>query len=182
MTDDELNNLLNKAQSGDREAFGLIYDEYSQKIYKFIFFRTSHKEVAEDILSETFVKAWQKISQINSSKALSAWLYQVAKNNIIDYYRLKKEFVALEEVEDVLEDAQNLVEALNLSLEQTKLLDLLSQLPKEQAAVIKYKYLEELENIEIAHIMNKTEGAIRVLQHRAIQHLKELLNNNEKKR
>ncbi|MBI2356231.1 MAG: hypothetical protein HYV13_03455 [Candidatus Doudnabacteria bacterium] len=88
MTDEELNKLLSEAQSGDHEAFGLIYDEYSGRIYKFIFFRVGHKEVAEDILSETFVKAWNKISQINSYKALSSWFYQVAKNNIVDYYRL----------------------------------------------------------------------------------------------
>lgn len=180
MTDDELNNLLTLAQSGDREAFGVIYDEYSGKIYKFIFFRVSHKEVAEDILSDTFVKAWSKIGQINSYKALVGWLYQVAKNNIIDYYRLKKETVSLEDVESLLEDPQNVVEAANLSLEQKKLLDMLILLPLEQSAVIRYKFLEELDNVEIAHIMNKTEGAIRVIQHRAVANLKKLFNEKSK--
>ncbi|MBI4049733.1 MAG: sigma-70 family RNA polymerase sigma factor [Candidatus Doudnabacteria bacterium] len=180
MTEDDLNNLLSLAQSGDREAFGVIYDQYSGKIYKFIFFRVNHKEVAEDILSDTFVKAWNKISQIQSPQALSSWLYQVAKNNIIDYYRIKKETVSLQEVESILEDPQNIVEAANLSLEQTQLLELIRDLPPDQASVIQYKFFEELENAEIAQIMNKTEGAVRVIQHRAVANLKKLLNQKLK--
>lgn len=181
MTDEELNNLLTQAQSGNREAFGLIYDEYSGKIYKFIFFRVGHKEVAEDILSDTFVKAWNKIDQVNSYKALSSWLYQVAKNNVIDYYRIKREIVALEEVESILEDPKNLIEEANLNLEQKKLFDLVLQLPKDQSAVIRYKFFEELETAEIAQIMNKTEGAVRVIQHRAVGNLKKLFNQKVKR-
>ncbi|HEV8601610.1 MAG TPA: RNA polymerase sigma factor [Patescibacteria group bacterium] len=182
MTDEELNNLLLKAQSGDRESFGLIYGLYSQKIYKFIYFRIGHhKEMAEDLLSDTFVKAWLKIEQINSPKALSSWLYQVAKNNIIDYYRLKKTTVNLEEVEDTLEDAVNPVDEANLGVEQKKILELIEQLSSEQAQVIRYKFFEDLTNPEIAHIMNKNEGAVRVIQHRAILKLKELFNKRNKK-
>ena len=82
MTEEQLKNTLRLAQNGNSEAFALIYDYFAPKIYKFIYFRTGHKEVAEDILSDTFIKGWQKINQINSPEALSAWLYQIAKNNI----------------------------------------------------------------------------------------------------
>lgn len=181
MTDEELNNLLFKAQSGDQESFGLIYGLYSQKIYRFIYLKIGHKELAEDLLSDTFVKAWLKIKQVNSHKALSSWLYQVAKNNIIDYYRLKKTTVNLEEVEDTLEDSVNPVDETNLSIEQKKTLEFLEQLPSDQAQVIRYKFFEDLTNQEIAHIMNKNEGAIRVIQHRAILKLKELLDKSKKK-
>lgn len=176
MTDLELELILQQAQTGDSEAFGVIYDEYSGRIYKFIFRRVGHKEVAEDVLSDTFLKAWQKLTQISSPRALSSWLYQIARNNVIDYYRLKREVVALEDVEHILEDTRNLIDEVNLSLEQKRILDLLPQLSTEQAAVVKYKFLEELENAEIAHIMDKTEGAIRVIQHRAIANLRRLLN------
>lgn len=181
MTEEELKLILKKAQNGDSVAFGLIYDHFSQKIYRFIYFRVGHKEVAEDILSDTFVKGWQKINQINTPQALSAWLYQIAKNNIIDYYRIKKDTIALSEVEEFLEDEINPVDLTSLNLQQKKLVELMNGLSEEQQQVIKYKFFEDLENEEIAYVMGKTEGAIRVLQHRAIEKLKELVNLSRKK-
>jgi RNA polymerase sigma-70 factor (ECF subfamily) len=175
MTEEQLKEILKKAQNGDSEAFALIYDHFAGKIYKFIYFRVGHKEVAEDVLSDTFVKSWQKINQVNSPQALSAWLYQIAKNNIIDYYRIKKETVDLAEVEDFLEDEVDPVDLTSLNIQQKKLLQLMTQLPEEQQQVIKYKFFEDLENEEIAYVMDKSEGAIRVIQHRAITKLKELI-------
>jgi RNA polymerase sigma-70 factor, ECF subfamily len=179
MTEEQLADILKKAQKGDSESFALIYDHFSPKIYKFIYFRVGHKEVAEDVLSDTFVKSWQKINHVNSPAALSAWLYQIAKNNIIDYYRIKKETVALEDVEDFLEDEVNPVDTTSLNMDQKRILQVMNQLPPEQQEVIKYKFFEDLSNEEIAYVMNKTEGAIRVIQHRAITKLKELVNKND---
>jgi RNA polymerase sigma-70 factor (ECF subfamily) len=179
MTEEELKNCLQKAQSGDQEAFGRIYDHFADKIYRFIYFRVGHQQVAEDVLSDTFVKSWEKINQINSPSALSGWLYQIAKNNIIDYYRLKKELVTLSEVEEFLIDEANPVDSVNLNLEQNNILNVLNQLPQDQQQVIKYRFFEDLSNEEIAYVMGKSEGAIRVLQHRAINKLKELLNTKK---
>ena len=176
MNEEELKQILQKAQNGDQEAFALIYDQFADKIYRFIFFRVGHKEVAEDVLSDTFIKSWQKINQINTPQALSGWLYQIAKNNIIDYYRIKRDLVPLEQVENTLEDAVNPVDSANATMQQKRILLVLDQLPKEQQEVIKYKFFEDLSNEEIAYVMGKTEGAIRVLQHRAISGLKTLLN------
>ncbi|HEX9502775.1 MAG TPA: RNA polymerase sigma factor [Patescibacteria group bacterium] len=175
MTEEQLKQIFKEAQNGDTAAFALIYDHFSAKIYKFIFFRVGHKEVAEDVLSDTFVKGWQKINQVNSPSALSAWLYQIAKNNIIDYYRLKKETVALEDVQDFLEDEVNPIDLTSLNIQQKKILDVLHELPAEQQEVIKYKYFEDLSNEEIAYILGKNEGTIRVIQHRALAKLKEIL-------
>jgi RNA polymerase sigma-70 factor (ECF subfamily) len=180
MTDEDLKITLQKAQNGDQEAFGLIYNHFAERIYRFIYFRVGHKEVAEDVLSDTFVKGWQKINQINTPAALSAWLYQIAKNNIIDYYRIKKETVALEEVEQFLEDEVSAVDLTNLNFQQKKLLEMVNLLPDEQQQVIKYKFFEDLSNEEIAYVLGKTEGAIRVIQHRAILKLKELNRRNAK--
>src|SRR3989338_4238642 len=179
MTEEELKRILQKAQNGDSEAFGLIYEHFSEKIYRFIYFRVSHKEVAEDILSDTFVKSWQKINQINTPEALSGWLYQIAKNNIIDYYRIKKDLVPLEEVEFFLEDAVNPVDSVNLIYQQKRIMQVMDQLNDEKKEVIKNKFFEDLSKDEIAYIMNKTEGAIRVIQHRAIEKLKELINKKK---
>jgi RNA polymerase sigma-70 factor (ECF subfamily) len=173
---EELKHTLQQAQKGDSEAFARIYDQFSEKLYRFIYFRVGHREIAEDILSDTFVKSWQKIHQINSHKSLSAWLYQIARNNIIDYYRLKKETISLEEVAETLIDAINPIETLNLSFQQKKILAALEDLPTEQKQVIQYRFFEDLSNEEIAFILSKSEGAVRVIQHRAITRLKQLLS------
>lgn len=177
MTEAELKNYLQQAQNGDQEAFGAIYDHFAEKIYRFVYFRVGHKEVAEDVLSDSFVKAWQKINQINSPEALSGWLYQIARNNIIDYYRLKKELVPLDEVEEILIDEVNPVDTVNLNFQQKKILAVMDQLSIDQREVIKYRFFEDLTNEEIAYVLGKTEGAVRVLQHRAILKLRELLKN-----
>lgn len=180
MNDLELQNAFEKAQKLDREAFGRIYDHLSEKLYKFIFFRVGHKELAEDILADTFVKAWTKIEQVSSAKAFTSWLYQIAKNNIIDYYRVKKVTVDLEEVVEFLEDASSPIDDANLMVEQRVVIELIEHLALDQQQVIRYKFFEELENIEIAQIMGKPEGSIRVIQHRAILKLKELLNKKKR--
>ncbi len=181
MTEQQLNEAFQRAQKMDREAFGLIYDHFAERLYKFIYFRVGHRELAEDILADTFVKAWTKIGQVSSAKAFTSWLYQIAKNNVIDYYRVKKVTVDLEEVVDVLEDASSPIDEANLMIEQKIIVELIEELPSEQQQVIRYKFFEELENIEIAQIMSKSEGAIRVIQHRAVNKLKELLNKKKRK-
>jgi RNA polymerase sigma-70 factor (ECF subfamily) len=175
MTEEEVKLVLEACQNGDRMAFGRIYDHFAPRLYKFIFFRVGHKEVAEDILADCFVKAWLKIKQVNSSKALSAWVFQIAKNNIIDYYRVRKSTIAIEDVEQILEDASNPIEETELRIDQKRILSALSHLPLDQQQVIRYKFFEDLTNAEIALIINKTEGAIRVIQHRAIVRLQEML-------
>lgn len=181
MREEELNKFLYTAQSGDSESFGDIYDHYAPAIYRFIFFRIGHREVAEDILADTFVKAWLKIKYVNSPKALSGWLYQIAKNNIIDYYRIKKSVIALEEVEEfLLDDAASAIDIVNLTFDQKRLAEFVQALPKEQQQVIRYKFFEDLSNEQIALAMNKTEGSIRVIQHRAILKLKELVKAKKK--
>ncbi|HTL39360.1 MAG TPA: sigma-70 family RNA polymerase sigma factor, partial [Methylomirabilota bacterium] len=92
--------------------------------------------------------------------------------------RVRKETVSLDEVSDSLEDLVNPADIVNSGLQQKKILPVLHQLTGEQQQVIKYKFFEDLSNDEIAFILNKTEGAIRVIQHRAIMRLKDLLKNS----
>src|SRR5439155_1094079 len=106
------------------------------------------------------------------------WLYQIARNLVIDYYRQKKTVVALEDIENTLEYETNIVDVVNLDQQQKILLTLLKELGSDQQIIIKLKFFEGLENDEIAEMLNKTEGAIRVIQHRAITRLQELLKKN----
>src|ERR1051326_1164607 len=98
-----LPSLLSKARGGEQAAFTELYNLYFKKIYRFIYFRVSHKEVAEDLSEDVFVKVFSKLSSLSSDASFEGWLYQIARNTVIDYYRDKKILVDLEEVENTLE-------------------------------------------------------------------------------
>lgn len=169
--------LILKAKTGDSGSFGGIYNLFFEKIYRFVFYRVNHKETAEDLTEEVFLKAFSKITNLNESSSFEGWLYQIARNLIIDYYREKKITIDLEEIENTLQYESTVLNTLDLEQDQKNLLKLIKQLPAEQQIILKLKFFEELENSEIASILNKTEGSIRVIQHRAITKLKELSSN-----
>lgn len=170
-----LESLLAKAKQGEQSAFGEIYNLYFKKIYSFIYYRVSHKEISEDLTEDIFLKAFTKINSVQDDKAFLGWLYQIARNRVIDYYREKKQTLGLEEVENTLEYETNVVDIVNLEQEQILLLKYIKDLPSDQQVVLKLKFFEDLNNTEISKILNKTEGSIRVIQHRAILKLQELV-------
>ena len=167
--------MVQKAKLGDEKAFGELYELYFDRIFRFIYFRVNHKEIAEDLAEDAFIKAWTRIHHVKGA-SFGGWLYQIAKNTVIDHYRQKKTLVDLQEIENIIEYEQNIVEQTNMQIEQKRFMALLRQLTPEQQIVIKLKFLEDLENSEIAELIAKTEGSIRVIQHRAIQKLQELFN------
>ncbi len=171
----ELKDLLLRAKAGQDEAIGQIYELFFEKIYRFTFYRVSHKEVAEDLTEEVFIKAFGSLHQLTDSTSFEGWLYQIARNKVIDYYRSKKLIVPLEAVENTLEYETNLIDLVDLQAQQKVFIRLLKELKPEQQIVIKLKFLENLDNSAIAELLHKNEGAIRVIQHRAIAKLKELI-------
>ena len=175
---DALQSLLAKAKNGDQGAFGEIYNLFFKKIYQFIYYRVGHKEIAEDLAEEVFFKALTRLSSISENKAFLGWLYQIARNKVIDYYREKKQTVVLEEMENTLEYETNLIDIVNLEQQQKVLLNLIKELSPEQQIVLKLKFFEDLDTPEIAEMLHKYEGAIRVIQHRAIIKLQELLKKS----
>ncbi len=172
----DLEQILRQAQAGSEAALTQIYNAYFERIYRFVFYRVSHKETAEDLTEDIFVKLFKKLKNLEQLGAFEGWLFQIARNQVIDYYRRKKQLVPLEEIENTLEYETNLVDTVNLKTEQTVFIKLLKELTPEQQQVIKLKFLEDIDNDIIAEMMNKTEGAIRVIQHRAIAKLKELID------
>ncbi len=178
---DQLKALLERAKSSENKAdqnsaLADLYNHYFERVYRFIYYRVSHKETAEDITEEVFVKAFGSLGTLEQLLAFEGWLFQIARNKVIDYYRSKKQLVPLEEIENTLEYETNIVDLANLQTEQALFIKLLRELAPEQQQVIKLKFIEDIDNDVIAQIMNKTEGAIRVIQHRAISKLKELID------
>ena len=85
----EIAQLAAKAINGDNVAFGQIYDLYFKKIYKFVYYRVGHKEIAEDLAEDVFIKAHTKLKSLKDPGLFTGWLYQIARNAVIDYYREK---------------------------------------------------------------------------------------------
>lgn len=164
---------LQEAKLGDKEAFGRLYQLYLDRIYRFVFFRVSQqKEIAEDIVSDVFIKAWEKIGTFKEG-SFQAWLYMIARNRVIDYYRGVKHNVSLED--SIIEDKDDPQETVFQQLEVEQVKDALKHLTQEQQEVIVLKFIEDVSNSEIASILGKREDAIRALQSRAIKELRKVL-------
>lgn len=175
----EIDELVQKALGGDELAFGKIYDLFFDKVYRFIFYRVNHREEAEDLTAETFIRVWNKISEINEVRSFNGWVYQIARNLVVDHYRSRKFTLDISDLENVIEYDDNLLDKANLHFQQKSFLAALEKLSADQQIVIKLKFIDDLDNQEIAQILQKTEGAIRVIQHRAILELKNLIDSDE---
>lgn len=170
-----LETLLEDAKSGKDSAFSKLYELYFDKIYRFAYFRVSHKEIAEDITEEVFIRAFTSLSSLDKASSFESWLYQIARNRIIDYYRSKKQLLPLDDLENTLQYETNTIDSVNLQFDQKIFLKALRDIPEEQQTIIRMKFYEDLTNTEIAEITGKTEGSIRVIQHRALVKLKEII-------
>ncbi len=177
-------NILLDAQNGDADAFGAIYDRYFENIFKFLYYRTSHKQTAEDLTEEVFLKAFKALGSLKGgSPKLRGWLFQIARNLLIDHYRKTTVTVNIEELESLESFETTAIDTLQLQSEEVRLLKALSSLPQDQQTVVKLRFLEEFEISEIAELLGKSEGNIRILQFRALtklrEHFKDRTNFNQ---
>lgn len=165
---------INDAQGGNKEAFGLLYDHYLPKIYRYILFKVSKTEEAEDLAHEVFLSAWQNIGGYkHKGFPFSSWLYQIARNAVIDFYRTSKKNVQIEMVsENLLKINPTESELIDNDLELTRIKGVIKFLKPEYQDVLIMRFIEELPHEEIAAILGKSQGAIRIIQHRALKELK----------
>lgn len=165
--------LIEKIQSGDSSAFAELYDRYFEKIYKFIYYKTTHKENAEDLCSQTFTKALEKISdfKFTNTGTFSAWLYRIARNTVIDFYRTSPQQQDIDQtynlyqeddMENKISDKQNL----------DSIRDKLGSLKQEQREIIVMRVWDELSYKEISEIVGKSEASCKMSFSRGIKQLK----------
>lgn len=161
-----------------KQKFEKAYIEYSPGILKHIYLRVSDWNVAKDITQDTFFKAWRSISQGNTSEIRNykAFFYRIANNNIIDYYRKRKD-ISLDEKEETEIENIAVVEAeqgndFDQKIEKDKLDSCLSELKDEYKQVLIMRYVNDLSIEEISQIINKGKGNVRILLYRAMQVLK----------
>jgi RNA polymerase sigma-70 factor (ECF subfamily) len=169
-------NLVRRAQQHDQAALTQIYEENFDRIYRYIVLKIGERTEAEDMTQQVFLSAFKSISSFKwKGRPFSAWLYRIAHNQIVDYFR-KKSKRATVPLDESLPNGGNdpqLTAELNLAIES--LVSATSKLTKAQREVISLRFAGELPVAQVARIMGRSEGAIKALQHSAIVSLRKEL-------
>lgn len=162
----------------DQKAiFSAIYDQYIDKIYRFVYLKVNSQEIAEDLTSEVFVRGWDRFREKGEEiQNLPAFLYQIARNLIVDHYREKGQarFVSTE-YHDLIDAGTGLEEKAIRGSDLDRVKTVLSNIKDDYREVIVWHYIDELSIPEIAKMLKKSEEAVRVLLHRALKSLKNQL-------
>lgn len=172
--------LVDQAKTGDPQAFAKLYDAYVDRVSRYIYFRVSEESDMEDLVSQVFLKAWENLDRYKTgSSPFIAWLYTIARNLVIDHYRMKKNMLPLEEALTLPSDLEMPDDAAQTRFDLEAMRDALQRLSKDQQQVLILKYIAGLPNEGIAKLMNKQEGTIRGLQMRGLQTLAKYMKAQE---
>ena len=170
--------LVAKAIAGDREAFGDLYEHYLPAIYRYVFYRVGDAGEAEDLTETVFVKAWEALERYRPTEApFAAWLYRIAHNAVANWHRDEARRQALPLNGVALTDlhAEAPEETLDERRQRELLLRALRRLPGERQQLIILKFVEQMSNVEIGLVMNRSEGAVKSLYHRTLLALRDEL-------
>lgn len=177
-TDANADLMVQRAISGEADAFGKLYDMYVDRIYRHIYYRVGNVADAEDLTQRVFLKAWQAIGRYKQTASpFLAWLMRISHNLVVDYYRTKKDKAYLDDVADIVADDfdSNPERVTEAHFDQQQLRRAILQLPGDQQQVILLRFIEDAPYADIASSLGKSPGAIRVIQHRALMKLRHIL-------
>ncbi len=168
--------LIARAKTYDEAALAWIYEEYSPGIFRYIYYRVGNHETAEDLRAEVFVRMLEGLDSFNyRGWSISAWLYRIAHDRVVDHLRRVKRH-NVDVLEDVHVDPTAGPDAVSLNrLDHEALREAITQLTDEQAEVILLRFVANHSVRDVAQITGRTEGAVKALQHRALQALGRLL-------
>lgn len=164
--------IIKACQSGDLKKFEELYSAYVRKIYDFVYYKTHHKETAEDLTSLIFLKALSNMKKYQSEiGSFSAWLYRIARNSIIDHYRSKKDDKNICDIYD-LSAKEDLPRDFDLKEKLARVNEYLSKLSPEQRDIVILRVWSGLSYSEIAEITGKTEGNCKMIFSRTMVKLR----------
>ena len=168
--------LIQRAKECDSSAFGTLYEYYYQDIYNYIYYRVNNAHLAEDLASEVFIKVLESIDSFTfRGIPFSSWLFRIARNMMVDYFRSHQGPVDLPVEEGTLSVEDEDSDVFERELTQQQLARALSNLTEDQQQVVVLKFVDGFSNTEASQIMGKSEGAIKSLQHRALGALTRVL-------
>ncbi len=166
--------IVGRAQDGDGEAFGELYDRYVGLVFRYVYYRVGDRSLAEDFTSETFLRALRRIATYTwQGRDFGAWLVTIARNLMADHFKSSR--FRLEVTTDDLADADRREEgperSVVSSMMNEDLLAAVKELGAEQQECIVLRFLQGLSVAETAQVMGKNDGAIKAMQYRAIRTL-----------
>jgi RNA polymerase sigma-70 factor, ECF subfamily len=163
--------LLARAAQGDLEAFGSLYEQYIERIYNYIYYRTGNPYDAEDLTARVFMRAMRHIGNYDDrGLPFSAWLYRIAHNLVANWHRdnnRRKEIPLDEGLLSVYQGEHPENELMRME-ERERLVKAIRYLPADRQQLLILKFVEHLSNTEIGQVMGKTEGAVKSLYHRTL--------------
>lgn len=181
MQDEE--SLVGRAREGDQEAFAQLYEEHFARVYRYVALRIGNRTEAEDMTQQVFLNALQSISSFKwQGIPFAAWLFRIARNQVVDYFRKKKKQPVALFDESLLKSDSNPQQMAETSLDIERLLLATERLTAAQREVISLRFAGGLAIAEVAKMMGKRQGAVKALQHSAIVALRKILlvRNDEK--
>jgi len=167
--------------NNNKEKYSEIYDQYIDKIYRFVFLRVSSQEIAEDITSKVFTKGWEAFQRQEIVNP-NAFLYQIARNTIADHYREKSRtnVVSADFVPEMVDPGAGLEEKAILNSEFHEVKLAIQNLKQDYQDIIICHYIDDMKVSEIAEFMGKPEGTVRVMLHRGLKALKKEMGGLKK--
>lgn len=177
----ELNDsaLIQRAQKGDADAFGDLYERYADSVFRFIYSQTSDRFDAEDITADVFLRAWNSLHRYEERGfSFSAYLFRIARNVMIDRSRKQKPVSEIPEDELLTGPDQIILEPGRLmaeKLQHNEIVKFLAQLREDYRTVLILRFFNDLTTEETSDVMGRSTGAVRVLQHRALSALRKML-------
>lgn len=175
MTDDAtIRDLVQRAAAGDAGAFGALFDQFGPRVHRFIQLRVREPADAEDLLQGVFLKVLQSLPRYQErGLPFAAWLFQIARNAIIDYGRTSHPLASLDAATHQPGGGDDPADLVALAGERERLRATLDRLPADQRDVLIYRYFAGLSTREIGALMGRREGSVRTLQFRALAALRQ---------
>ncbi|RPH55914.1 MAG: sigma-70 family RNA polymerase sigma factor [Chloroflexi bacterium] len=167
--------ILSQASAGDREAFGLLYERYIDRIFNYVYYRTGNVNDAEDLTARVFQRAMNHIvNYTDRGVPFSAWLYRIAHNLVANWHRdrSRRQEIPISDA-PLIAHGDHPEASLVHSQQQDALLKLIRSLPAERQTLLILKFVEHLSNAEIGSIMGRSEGAVKSLYHRTLLALRD---------
>src|SRR6476661_7143857 len=169
----DIRRLVERGQQGDRAALEELYLLHFDRIYSYLHMSVGNRHDAEDLTTQTFLKMLESIGRFRwQSAPFSAWLFRIAHNLAMDHFRARRRWQPEEEVPEPVgsEEPSAELEAMQ-SIGRQSMMELIEKLSPEQQQVLTLKFVFNFPNADVAKILDKTEGAFKSLQHRALASL-----------
>jgi RNA polymerase sigma-70 factor (ECF subfamily) len=172
--------LIIRAKDGELDAFGELYKRHVSPIYRYIRLRVSDEQIAEDLAEDVFLRAFTALRKYKERGVpFSAFLFRITRNLLVDHYRTNDREASLETTENMASLAPTLDEGLMMQDRIHALQKAFPSLPEDYQEVIRLRVLLTMPTPNVAALMDRSEGAVRVLLHRALTALREKVTEND---